>query len=989
MNPVSVPVADASASPVLSHSASSDHLSPFQYMLKTYKLKKDDTRESTNTRIGDPAFNIYGGSYHVPDEEYPTFLKRYFEEIVAKNLPEYLTEKQLPEKGPILVDIDLRFPYECSERKYTREHIGDLLELYLSVLSEIYQFDEDSSFQVYLFEKYDVNRIQNKNLTKDGIHLIIGIHCERPTQILLRQMVMERIQEVWSDLAKGGELGQTNAWEDVFDDGISTGVNNWQLYGSSKPNHASYKLTYIYKVDYCVEEEEGGLVCHSQNAKNNIHVIRDHFQKMSARYNKHPCFFYRSPFLTKLNNYKEQAEKRNTTLNQNHYQIRSTDVYNKNMDLLDIRTREDLDAMLQQFLDNIPSSEYIQLRETYEYVMTLPSSFYENGSYNRWIGVGWALRNTDDRLFIVWLAFSAQSSTFDFSSISDLYDRWLKFDLKNSDGLTKRSIMHWSKEHARAKYNQVRLNSVDYKIDQCLGKIEDFGNGKKRDKHGCGDFDIAEVLYHLKKGEYVCVSVKSSVWYKFEEPRWVEIDSGTTLRKSISTELRNIYTNKATKLMEDRSKLNETEHADRIKILTVYIDKLLEISQRLANTNDKKNIMTEAKELFYDSEFLEKIDNNPYLLCFTNGVVDFKQKVFRRGVPEDYLTKCTNIEYRALDYVRDGPKIAEIKLFMQQLFPITQLCEYMWAHLASTLIGIAGDQTFHMYIGQGQNGKSVLVDLMGMVLGNYKCDVPLSVLTDRRTKVGGLAPEVVAMKGARFAVMNEPQGEDRINEGVMKQLTSGVDPIQARAPYMTNMLTFIPQFKLAMCSNAFMEIRAQDHGTWRRIRVVDFMSLFTDEPVANDPNKPYQFKLDTSVKDEKIPLWKEVFAALLVEKAFQTDGKLPACDIVKASSQSYRQRQDVIAEFIADKITEDKTGIITKTELKLEFSRWYENTYGKGGPKQKNVHEYMDKLYAKCPTRKVWMGVRIRYETDYVQEPAEQSQELDERDIVHVSPTDF
>ena len=596
--------------------------------------------------------------------------------------------------------------------------------------------------------------------------------------------------------------------------------------------------------------------------------------------------------------------------------------------------------------------------------MILPSSFYEAGSYNKWMGVGWALRNTDDRLFIVWVAFSAQSSSFDYLSIPQLYEKWMKFDLRNPEGLTKRSIMHWAKEHSRAKYNQVRLNSVDYKIDQCLGKIEDLGDGKKKDKHGCGDFDIAEILYHLKKGEYVCVSVKSSIWYKFEEPRWVEIDSGTTLRKSISTELRNIYTNKATKLMEARSRLSEASEKDKIKILTVYIDKLLDISQRLANTSDKKNIMTEAKELFYDGSFLQKIDNNPHLLCFTNGVVDFKQKTFRRGVPEDYLSKCTNIDYIPIERPRDNPVISEIELFMNQLFPVKELCEYMWAHLASTLLGTAGNQTFHMYIGHGQNGKSVLVNLMEMVLGDYKGDVPLSLLTDRRGKIGGLAPELVALKGVRFAVMNEPQKGDRINEGVMKQLTSGVDPVQARAPYMTNMITFIPQFKLAVCSNEFMEIKSQDHGTWRRIRVVDFMSLFTENPVLDDPTKPYQYKLDVELKDEKFPKWKNVFASLLVEMVFKNDGKLPNCEIVKASSQSYRQRQDYISEFISDKIIEDPTGSITKVELNSEFSLWYQSTYGRGGPSQKDVQGYMDKLFKKCAIRKVWVGVRIRYERD-------------------------
>ena len=161
-----------------------------------------------------------------------------------------------------------------------------------------------------------------------------------------------------------------------------------------------------------------------------------------------------------------------------------------------------------------------------------------------------------------------------------------------------------------------------------------------------------------------------------------------------------------------------------------------------------------------------------------------------------------------------------------------------------------------------------------------------------------------------------------------------------------------------------MEIRAQDHGTWRRIRVVDFMSLFTDEPVANDPNKPYQFKLDTKVKDEKVPLWKEVFAALLVENAFQTGGKLPSCDIVKASSQSYRQRQDVIAEFIAEKIVEDKTSIITKQELKLVFSNWYEIRMAKADRNKRMFTNIWTKrllsaLYAKCGRACVYAMKRI------------------------------
>jgi P4 family phage/plasmid primase-like protien len=312
--------------------------------------------------------------------------------------------------------------------------------------------------------------------------------------------------------------------------------------------------------------------------------------------------------------------------------------------------------------------------------------------------------------------------------------------------------------------------------------------------------------------------------------------------------------------------------------------------------------------------------------------------------------------------------VSEIRDFMQKLFPVKQLHDYMWEHLASTLIGTSSNQTFNMYIGVGSNGKSVLVSLMEYVLGEYKGDVPLSLVTDKRTKIGGLAPEMVALKGVRYAVMQEPSKGDRINEGVMKQITSGIDPIQARAPYMPEAIKFIPQFKLVVCSNEFMEIKSQDHGTWRRIRVVDFMSLFTDNPVYDDPEKPYQYPLDKNIK-EKFSYWKEIFAAMLVEKAFETNGIVKDCDIVMKSSNSYRESQDYIAEFIADKIIIDQKGTISKTELKQEFSNWFQGTYGRGEPSQKDVQSYMDKRFGKFEKHKCWTGCRINYENEVSFQP--------------------
>ena len=112
---------------------------------------------------------------------------------------------------------------------------------------------------------------------------------------------------------------------------------------------------------------------------------------------------------------------------------------------------------------------------------------------------------------------------------------------------------------------------------------------------------------------------------------------------------------------------------------------------------------------------------------------------------------------------------------------------------------------------------------------------------------------------------------------------------------------------------------------------------------------------------ERFPVWREVFMAMLVEKAFELDGRVNSCDLVDKASDSYRQREDHIAEFIAEKIRKDADGRLSKTELQNEFSLWYRSTYGRDGPSIKEVHEYLNKKFSKCKDGS-WYGIKYRYD---------------------------
>ena len=172
------------------------------------------------------------------------------------------------------------------------------------------------------------------------------------------------------------------------------------------------------------------------------------------------------------------------------------------------------------------------------------------------------------------------------------------------------------------------------------------------------------------------------------------------------------------------------------------ISTALQIVMKMGNVDGKNKIMREAQELFYNKHFFEKLDANPYLLHFTNGVVDFSveriEDIFRDGKPEDYLSLSTRNKYIIFDKNNnDHIKYKkEIDEFFNQLFTNKELRRYMLEHFASTLIGTNENETFNIYNGVGRNGKSKIVDLMGKVLGELKGVVPLSLVTRKREGSG-------------------------------------------------------------------------------------------------------------------------------------------------------------------------------------------------------------------------------------------------------------
>jgi hypothetical protein len=260
----------------------------------------------THTRIGhkDKTKKLYGGSYVIEPDELDTFRELYYDHIFVKNNKEYLTEVQFKDGSTIAVDLDFRYNIDITERQHNTEDLQNIVMMYLDCLKDVFEFNGNSKFDIFVFEKPNVNIVNEKNITKDGIHMLINIKTDHIIQQLIREKVMKDIN---NDVLN---LPLTNSWEDVFDEGISKGTTNWQVFGSRKPDNEAYELSLHYSIE--VDETDGEFMMEEKDI--NDFNLKDNLKLLSVQNDNLPEFpltqLFKKNMMKKLKNIKHRIESK-------------------------------------------------------------------------------------------------------------------------------------------------------------------------------------------------------------------------------------------------------------------------------------------------------------------------------------------------------------------------------------------------------------------------------------------------------------------------------------------------------------------------------------------------------------------------------------------------------------------------------------------------------------------------------------------------------
>ena len=526
--------------------------------------------------------------------------------------------------------------------------------------------------------------------------------------------------------------------------------------------------------------------------------------------------------------------------------------------------------------------------------------------FEKWMEVGICLNSVDPtELFEVWDEFSQKSSKYDNAYCIKKWDEITQSN-KTRKELTIASLIYWARNDNFDKFMEIKRVDVQRKLEDTLRTTIP------------NNWDIAKVLYEMFQNQYV---YSRKCWYEFKDHRWVAEEDGLCLRQKISVELVQEYlrlNSQYNELAADAG--DEGDDAKKEEYLN-QTKKIIKIIGNVKMTGFKDNVMKECRELFQDNKFCNKLDTHEYLIGFENGVYDLKEMEFRDGRPEDYITLSTGNSY--VEYYDEDGDADEIEDFMAKIITDDDVRLYMLTLLSSFLQGVNAEEKFRIWTGTGSNGKSKLLELFISSFGDYCIKFPITLLTGKRAASNACTPEIVQAVGKRFGYFDEPNEDERINVGLMKEYTGG-DKIKARGLHQAP-IEFKPQFKLVLLCNDLPKVPPNDEGTWRRLEVAEFKSKF-----VGNPTEPHEFERDNYLSD-KIKRWKSIFLSWLIDKyyrIYKTNGIIVPPEVLKYTTE-YKKESDKLIEFIEDILVKSPKSkdTISVNDLYDDFKMWISDNY--------------------------------------------------------------
>lgn len=352
-----------------------------------------------------------------------------------------------------------------------------------------------------------------------------------------------------------------------------------------------------------------------------------------------------------------------------------------------------------------------------------------------------------------------------------------------------------------------------------------------------------------------------------------------------------------------------------------------------------------------------KLDADPFILNTPDGEVDLRTGKLKSHSIDSPFQWCTKIT-KATPCLVPAESDMEGHMMWYKFLEVITCNDYKLAGFLQLVAGMAlVGKVFHEGIiianGNGRNGKSTFFNALAGVLGDYAGYIDSNVLTtDRQNRGAALA----TLRGRRLVIAPELEEHQRLSTSTLKKLAS-TDKLTIERKYH-DPEDITPSHSLVLFTNFLPRVGSTDNGTWRRIILVPFAAEIPE-------NKGVQ-----NYADELVEKAGPAILAWMIQGAvdFIRNGcSLTIPDIVAEATEAYREREDWLANFIADRCVREPDARVGARDLYLEYKSWASES-GEYVYKESAFKAALEKAKYKQITpqnRKTWLGLRLAqsYET--------------------------
>lgn len=335
-------------------------------------------------------------------------------------------------------------------------------------------------------------------------------------------------------------------------------------------------------------------------------------------------------------------------------------------------------------------------------------------------------------------------------------------------------------------------------------------------------------------------------------------------------------------------------------------------------------------------------DRDPWLLNAKNGVVDLKTGSLRAHNRLDYLTKATTA---GLATAGTAPT-----RWLEFLSEITggnlELQAYLARLAGYSLTGITSEHAFAFFYGTGANGKSVFLNTLGSVLGDYATNAPIDTFLETRSERH--PTDLAGLRGARLVTAIEVEKGRRFADSKLKSITGG-DKVTARF-MRQDFFEYKPQFKLIIAGNDRPALKDVDEAMKRRLHLVPF--TITIPPEKRDHN------LSEKLAQESDAILRWAVEGCL---AWQKEGLNPPACVLDATDE-YLESQDTLGRWLDEECELDINASAPTEELFQSWKMWTERLSEYTGSVKKFSEDLQKRKFKPSRTSKarVFLGLRLK-----------------------------